>query len=66
MSWFKYIFHRHKWRYFGHFLSQYIFTCAICHRDKKINIINENDVYNPEKIDIIRKQMINSVSHLHK
>ena len=65
MTWFKYIFHKHKWKYFGHFNNQYIFTCEICRRNKKINIVN-GDNYTPEKIDKIRKQMEDSISHLQK
>ncbi|OYP41033.1 hypothetical protein C8E03_11938 [Lachnotalea glycerini] len=62
MNWIKYILHRHKWYYSGNFSDQYIFKCAICHKENKINVINK---YSKEKINDIRKQMNESVSHLN-
>jgi hypothetical protein len=63
MSWFKYIFHKHKLQYYGRFKDQFIFTCKVCHREKKINTIVEGS-YTPEKIDRLRKIMDESTSHL--
>lgn len=64
MSWFKYIFHKHRWYYFGHFTNQYIFKCEICHREKKVNVVTSKN-YTKNKIDKIKKIMDESVSHLH-
>lgn len=63
MSWFKYIFHRHRWYYFGKFPDQYIFKCEICRRDKKVKVVASRH-YTKEKIDKIQKIMNDSVNHL--
>lgn len=63
MTWFKYIFHKHRWYYYGKFTDQYLFRCEICHRIKRIVVVNREH-YTINKIVGIKKQMNNSISHL--